>query len=305
MTGRTEIRIVFWRIAFALLLGWRWWRDGVMAAVPRRERRSKRDARVLLPADAVFMRRLHLPVTVLGDLRCAAELSIARVTPFRAEDVAWDVRIAGGADGCRSIVADLAVVSRETVTAGLEGYARIASVGIAGDGGAEPFELLPAEHARRRRRGFWRLGAMAVLLLSILAVDTVWLARLAAIRDRLASDVAALRAPAAEAAARRRAKDIAARPAEIERAAAATTTLSLLLELTRQLPDDVQVIELRRDGQIVSLTGLAADAPAVLVAVERSPVFEGAVFTAPLSQGPGDGRQLFAMRATFLGSGND
>lgn len=314
MIDRVHIRLGFWRLVFALMVGWRWWLDGMRALLPvsasgTRPPGAADMSRIELAADSVFMRRLELPVTALADLRRTVELSIARVTPFRPEDAIWDARVVGPVGRCQAVVVELVIVARDVAEAAIDGVRsrglRLSSLGIEGDRGPERFELLPEARRRARVLRRWRWASVFLLLAMIFAADAAWQARLSRAYEQVVAATAALRGPAAEAAERRRAVETAARPGEIDRAAAAASTLVLLAELTRCLPEDVQIVELRREGREVSLTGLAGDAPAVLIAVEQSPRFEGARFTAALSRGPVDGRQLFALRAIFHGGDDE
>jgi Tfp pilus assembly protein PilN len=72
--------------------------------------------------------------------------------------------------------------------------------------------------------------------------------------------------------------------APIERANAhdPAETLNLLLELTRVLPDSVRVLDFRLEGDAVTLSGLAANAPDLIGLLEKSSAFRDVKFASPV-----------------------
>ncbi|WP_374308018.1 PilN domain-containing protein [Methylocella sp.] len=68
-------------------------------------------------------------------------------------------------------------------------------------------------------------------------------------------------------------------------------------ELSRILPDDAYLTELRLQGDKVQLAGIASDASALIGLIERSKRFAHAVFYAPTTKSPSETRQHFFIEA--------
>ena len=74
------------------------------------------------------------------------------------------------------------------------------------------------------------------------------------------------------------------------------STLRIVEEVTRLVPDTAWLEELRIDGDVVEIAGLAASATALLPAFERSPLFHESRFTAPLQRDQATDRERFRLR---------
>ena len=70
----------------------------------------------------------------------------------------------------------------------------------------------------------------------------------------------------------------------------------LLEEVTRLVPDDAWVEELRIEGDIVEIAGLARAAAPLLTVFETSPYFHETQFTAPLRLDSNEDRERFRLR---------
>jgi general secretion pathway protein L len=70
----------------------------------------------------------------------------------------------------------------------------------------------------------------------------------------------------------------------------------LLDEISRLMPDDAWVSELRIDGDIVDMTGYARQATALLPLFEHSALFEDARFSSPVRFDPAQDRERFGLR---------
>ncbi|RJF80803.1 hypothetical protein D3874_27360 [Oleomonas cavernae] len=289
---------------FTLLLLWRWWLGGLGI--------HSRDARRLPDASAceidpamVFTRRFELPVAAFIRLRKTSALLINRLTPFRDEDIYWDVRVIGRSPTSRLIEAELAAVPRETVAALLASRGRPAtSLAIAGDApvaGVRRFELLEVARVRSSSALKHRIVAVGLLIGALGCADAAWSYRQRQTLHQLEETIAALRPQAAEAAARRRDRMLADRPMELRADATARSSIGLLQALTVTLPEDAQIVELRRNGAVVDLRGFTVDAPKLLQVIEQAPAFEGVRFVAPVSRNQGDSRDYFSMQLSYLG----
>ena len=102
----------------------------------------------VIPAERALRRRLQLPLAVAENLRESIGFDIDRLTPFRAEEVVYQARIAGIDRQRGQVACELTVVPRATVDAALK---RASLLGIRPDRVAvEPEEAgtaSPAETA--------------------------------------------------------------------------------------------------------------------------------------------------------------
>ncbi len=303
------------RARFSLALAWRWWAGEMAALVPKKAGQDTRwqpgmplpkvaAIDIAVPEGQAFVRRIDLPVAAFGRMRDSLALQIGRITPFQAGDACWDARMIGRSPRPGQFVAELVVMPRAMISDladRLEGAgSRARSVSVVHDG--HRYELL--ESARRGHLTRWRirLGAVGLFVLSIVALHWAWSDRLDREAQQAREAADALRPAAAQAAERRRLQAAAGLPARLAAEAATHSSSALLRELTALLPDDVQLIELRRDGAEVDIRGFAKDAPRLLPLIEHAEAFEAARFTTSVSRSPADPRDVFAIHFRYVGA---
>lgn len=281
------------------------WQPGQALPIAAYAGQGKRDLTIRLAAEDVFIRRVELPIAAWGRRREVAAFSLGQWTPFPPGGAAWDLRVAGGAARPGFFAADIAAISRHAVddllqSAGNLGY-RLVSIAVPCPGG--DFELLEAGRRAVRRRSRLRAGA-AILLVALLAgVGLAWDRRLNAEIANLQAEVARLRPVAAVAAEQRRQRVLALLPQTLAVEAAGRAPLGLLATLTRLLPQDVHLVELRQDGAAVDIRGFAGDAPGLLAILGSDSAFEAPQFTAPVMQMVVESRGLFSIRFRYRGVG--
>lgn len=281
------------------------WQPGEALPVAADAGRGNRDLAVRLAAEDVFIRRVELPIAAWGRWRDVADFSLDQWTPFPPGGAAWDIRPVGKWARPGVFTADLAAVSRHVVddlqqSTGDLGY-RLISVAVAHPGG--DFELLEAGRRAMRRRFRLRAGSAFLLAALLAGAAFAWDRRLEAEVAGMQAEVARLRPEAAAAAEQRRQRALDLLPETLAGEAAVRAPLGLLAALTRLLPADVQLIELRQDGVEVDIRGFAGDAPALLSILGGDPAFEAAHFTAPVTQMAAESRGLFTIRFRYRGEG--
>ena len=268
----------------------------------------------VIPAERALRRRLQLPLAVAENLRESIGFDIDRLTPFRAEEVVYQARIAGIDRQRAQVTCELTVVPRATVDAALK---RTNLLGIRPDrvavepeedgtappGGAAPSPIyLPVVLGGRVDRWLpWRLPAALAGLIVLLTLAGLYLHF-----DR--SDTV-LAAYAAETAKYRKAADAAAKLREQvqtlarTRAAAATQrealplVVDVLAELTARLPDDTWLTDLRLSDAHMQLSGYASSAATLVPIIENSPMFEGARLSGPVLPDESMQRERFSIEA--------
>lgn len=262
---------------------------------------------VLVPASHALRPRLSLPLAAAGRLRDVVAFEIDRQTPFSAGAVAFDVRLLSRRDREGRIDAEMVVVPRQRLDplrASLEPLApRLSGIDVAdADGVPLGVNLLPP--AERRHDDPWRPWNLGLATLMVLLVAaTLWQlldnrrAAADALEQRIAADAEASR----QAAARRQAlQALVAGQAFLDQARAAhPTTVEIMEELSRRLPDDTYLEKLAIDGERIMLVGLSDEAPALVERLQDSPLWESPALAGALQPDPASGRDRFTLVATL------
>lgn len=273
-----------------------WYRDGApvpQGALPRGP------VVVRLTGGSVLTHEVDLPAAAEENLRQVLTFEMDRQTPFRADDVLFDYRVAERGEGRLRVL--MAVTPRLAVENRL---AALQAAGVRPEAlvpEAEPdLDLLPAEFRPRPRRVAGILNAL--LLVSALGLAAVALAlplvRKIEVVQRLEPRVAEARAEAREV---RELRDgieelrqtLAFAIREKQRA---PRVLDLWDEVTRLLPDDTWLREMDYSDGTLQLRGETSSAPRVVALLEASDMLADVRFLAPVTQGR-DGREEFFLAA--------
>ncbi len=257
---------------------------------------------IRFPHRAAFSRTVMLPTAASRNFAQILALDLERATPFKREEVYSGHTIMPTPLGSTKQSVRHAVIKRHLVdraradieTAGLH----LTSVECNDPDGGAPLliEHRPGAQASiGNARVLKTLAACLVVLAASLAYLTVQrhehaLAELQAEIATLKPDVQAMREQLAllDEAAAAAASFNALRQAEVSRAA-------IMEELTRLLPDQAWLTELKVRGASVDIAGVAASASALLPLIEQSPYFVDAQSTTPVTLDP-QNRERFGIR---------
>ena len=269
---------------------------------------------LLLPADACLRRRLLLPAAAAERLRDVVGFEIDRQTPFTAEDAAYDARLLSRREGDGQLDVELVVVPRAVLDAqrqALGTQARwLAGADVATAEG-EPLgvNLLPPA-ARFARSDPWRAWNLALAGVAVLAVAaTLW-----QMRDtrRAAADACAVvtgkQANAAREVSvqRQRLVDLVQGQAFLDRSRGGrATTVEVLDELSRRLPDDTHLEKFALEGDRLTLIGLSSQASALVGKLEGSKLWRAPALTGALVPDPRTKRDRFTLVAELVDNGPD
>jgi general secretion pathway protein L len=263
----------------------------------------------LLPAVQVLRRPLLLPAAAAERLREVVGFEIDRQTPFTAEAVYFDARIVGRrADG--QLEAELVVVRRQGVDRALESLGPIAQ-GLAGldvaDADGQPLGVNLLPPALRVRRASpartWNLIAVVVALLALVFAGWQVLSNRRAAADGFAAEVERSAAQARGVAAQRQQLvDLVegARFLQAQRAAR-PTTVEILDELTRLLPDNTYLEKVSVEGDRLLLIGLSPEAPGLVKVLEGSKLWTSPALTGALQMDRRTRLDRFSMTAQLAG----
>lgn len=231
---------------------------------------------LLLQPDRVLRPRLDLPKEAAPRLAQMLVHEIDRLTPFSADQVFFDHRLDGPADG--RLAVELVVLPRHELDAAL---ARLSGLGLDGvdvcDMNGQPLgvNLLPHDRRLPRRDPWMRVDLALAAAMSVLIAALLWnvLDRHRAAATTLRQDIATLRAGAETAMRLRDGLTGSLQAANFlgRRSAEQPALAELLADLTRRLPDDTWLEHLGLEGGRLTLEGQSADAAALVSGLQASP----------------------------------
>lgn len=260
-----------------------------------------------LPPAQILRRRIELPLVALENLREVVGFEIDRYTPFRADEVAYDARVASVDSQAQRARVELLVAPRSLLEGAMDLATRLGfvpdriSVAEGADEGPMPINLLPPVDSSAGSRLIAKLSVgLAAIALGLVAT-AAWLPlerkhqELAFYEERLGK----ARAAAAEATALRdrMMQSLARSRFLVERRKATPLVVSLLKEATDRLNDQTWVVKLHLTGQEVTLSGYSTAASPLIANLEESDLFEAVRFGSPVTTDSRIGRERFNLIA--------
>jgi general secretion pathway protein L len=231
-----------------------------------------------LPGSCGLVRPLRLPAAAVHRLRAVVGLSLGRLSPFRADSVSYDARVAGPAtDG--QIDVEVGIVPKET----LERYEdRLAALGLHvkafrmhGDG----LRFAPVKRSRTSSERLRLLLAAIAVAAWIGALFAIPLSRQAEISS-LSADLLSLKPQAERARALNSELTRLQRPLSVASARlAGPDVLDAVRELSIVLPSDIQLSSFDIDDGKVSLSGTGAEPDQVREQLARTAYFRDVTVT--------------------------
>ena len=266
------------------------------------------DLRIALCLDAtsVLRPRLVLPLAARDNLAQIGDFEMDRQTPFRAEQVRYDVREVRAPAPTGRFAAELVVVPRQTLDPVL---ARLAASGLQVDAvdvvaGADRLgvNLLPAELAPRRKHPRQRLNiALGIAALVLLLLSLVqYLHNRQAALEQMRTEVEAMRADAQQVSSlRQQLQDNAGAAGFLaQRKSRTVSALAVLQDISQRLPTTAWLERLSIDnsGQ-VGFQGQSPQAARLVDALKGSAVITDANFQGTIQVDPSTGKERFYMVA--------
>ena len=264
---------------------------------------------VALPAKSVLRRTLVLPAAVEENLLEALAFDLDRHTPFKADELYFDATVTGRDPARKEIRAELAAARRALVdraVAQAESWgATVVAVTPEPGSTTDPsrLNLLPAERRPSPGAGAWlRIWAPLALLLALCAVAValpVWQKREYAIALLRIVDGARGQAAVSEDLRTRLEKEISDYNFPLERKFAFPSSVQVLDEITKLLPDDTWLTQMEVKTQTrgkdtqreLLMRGESGNAGRLITLFEESKVFTQAAPRSPTTKiqpGPGE-----------------
>jgi len=261
-----------------------------------------------LPINRVLRRSVSLPLQAAENLREVLGFEMDRHTPFKAEEVYYDYRIAKLDRDARRLTAIVTVAAKTHVDRALAmlrswGLTPI-RVGVADERSDDETGSLLSLASRSIQDGWLRklCGGLAVTACLLAAVA----AYLPLYREKqlLAAYETKLEATRGVAAAAEKLKKQVAGMLErsrflTERKLAEPSVTELLDEVTRRVPDDSWVTQFRAEGDELVLSGYSPHASALIGLLEDSQMLEQVHFDSPVTFDQRLGTERFTLSAVI------
>jgi general secretion pathway protein L len=269
------------------------------------DRQDLRLALCLSP-EGVLRRRLLLPEAARDNLRQIGAFEMDRQTPFRLDQVYYDLREVRGAAPAGRIAAELIAAPRALVDAQLE-HLRNAGIAIDAVDLCEGdirlgVNLLPPEMARvhrdPRRRLNLALAAGGVLLLLLCLGQ--WLHNRQEALAAMQAQVDDMRADAQKIASLRKQLDDSSGAAGFlaHRKTDSIAVVDVLQDLTTRIPDDTWLERFTIDSSgRVGIQGQSAKAAPLIDILQSSKLITGANFQGVIQRDPATNKERFFMDA--------
>ena len=268
---------------------------------------------LLLPADSVLDAPVELPLAVESNLGPAVTYQLDQLTPFRADQVWHDFQVVSREPDNGRIKLDLRLIPHARLDPLTK---RLDEIGIRphaldvapssqanGDPDRGGFNLLPAArrpaYVNRRVRLNWALGLAAGVLLTVVMALSLHL-RTSGV-EQLRAEVDALRAEADSVTALQRELDDALDAANFlaEHRAEQPVVMHVLDELTRVLPNDLWLTQVRIDGRELTIQGSGSGSDRLVELIDGSSKFSDTEIRGSVTIDPNTGQERFNANATI------
>jgi len=253
---------------------------------------ASRDRRidVLIPPESGLTRTVRLPAAARTQLRSVIALQLGRLSPFRADDVRFDCHRAGEEAGEMDV--GVGIVPKQTLAALEQRLERLGFAVHRFRFQGTSFSFTPVKARRTSQEQLqYALGLIAIVSFAAAIILAPFLR--ASELDSLSSEVRSMTVPAHRAASLRDGLHRAAIPLDAVNAnLARPSALDILQRLTRFLPADVQLTDLKIDGAAVRIAGYSGDVKKLLAQVRRMGEFQHAILSGPVGKAA-DGRERF------------
>lgn len=322
LLGLTQDRLLIQRLGDELHLRWQeahQLRDiaQIPAQVTSEELRTLLSRRLaelprwlLLPTESVLHRRLLLPAAAAERLRDVVRFELDRQTPFTADQVCFDARIIERREDGQ-LETELVVVPRARFDVAVQALeplsADLVGVDVAGsDGQPMGVNLLPTESRRAGRaphRGLhWVLASVAVV--AVVFAGWLMLDNRRAAADAFETQMESRSAEARRVSAKRQQLvELAQGAITLDQARASRpTTVEVLEEVTRRLPDNTYLEKLSIEGQRLLLIGLSPEASGLVARLQDSPLWRNPALSGALQPDSRSRLDRFTMTAELIGT---
>lgn len=261
-----------------------------------------------IPAERVLTRKLSLPAAAEDNLRQVLSFEMDRQTPFKADQVYFDSRVAGRDTSGRNAQVELVLIPRaqldqelSALPAGAADLDAVDSWSGAPGSGRRHANLLPPERRVRRRdmRLPLNLGLAALALILLMVNMNESLANRAAAVESMRAEVDKAGTEAKQVAALRKtlADSIAGANFLTDRKRKGPLTVGLINDLTERVPEDTYLERLQIENKQVQMQGQGQDAAKLIALLAASPCLGNPGFQGQVQPDARTGKERFQINA--------
>ncbi|GAA4853769.1 PilN domain-containing protein [Luteimonas vadosa] len=263
---------------------------------------------LVLPAGSGLRRSMVLPAAAEPRLRDMLGFEIERQTPFTAADVQYDARVTGRRDDGQLDV-ELVVVPSAALDTALGGLGPVSRT-LTGadlqssDGRTLGVNLLPGARRHQRTDPWlgWNLALASVAVIALAASLWQMLSNRSQAADAFEAEVSALAT---------RARTVSVEKQRLlglvegmrflqATRAGRPTTVEVLDEFSRRLPDSTHLEKLSIEDDRILLIGLSRDASSLVRVLEGSDLWRSPALTGALQPDPRTGSDRFTLTAELV-----
>jgi general secretion pathway protein L len=264
-----------------------------------------------LKPERFLFRPLEFPGRAAEFLDGIVRAHIDRLTPWNASEAAfgWSKPSEAGSD---RIVVTVAATMRTLVAPYVQAIASfgVRSIAVFTTSPEHETDASLIKVMEERIAGFLDVGKIRSILIRLLVATAATAAiavmasglvgiSLNAQQDELAQRIASLRAAAGASSGGTLGSLVAARRTLEDRKNAAPSSVMIIETLSRILPDNTYLTELRIEDNKVQLVGVTHDAPSLIGLMEQSGQFTRATFFAPTTRSPSNPGESFHIEAVI------
>jgi general secretion pathway protein L len=268
-------------------------------------------ARLCLVQREALVRRVTMPAATEENLRQVLGFEMDRLTPFRADDVYFDYRVASRDPAAGTLGVQLAVARREVVDARVDAL-RALGVSVQGvtvredAGSGQPLDLLPHEQRGQREgaheRTLKQALVVAVLLLFLAAlVYPIFRKRQAVIALMPQVGRAQVEASSTDAIAKELERQVGDYNFLLSKKHGVPPAMAYIEDVTRLMPDNtwVQQFDMKQAGKTreVQITGETTSASRLIEIMEQSQLLKSAQTRGTITRGSQPGTERFMIAA--------
>jgi general secretion pathway protein L len=272
---------------------------------------SGRRVEMILRCDRFLFQLLELPTRATEFMQGIVRSQIDRITPWSADKAAfgWSTPVEAEAE---RLIVTIAAIRLDLITPYVKAIAGIGvhSIAVFAALPEAGSDKIPIKIWEERGRGPNDIGRIRHLLVTILAAvsmtavvalgaNAVLGMSLAAQQIELDRQISAARAATGAAPSISSGSISTAQRALEDRKYDAPSTVLVLETLSKILPDNTHVTELRIERNKLRLTGITHDAPSLIGFIEQSGRFTHATFFAPTTRSPSEPGESFHIEATI------
>lgn len=262
---------------------------------------------LLLSEQAVLKTEVVMPLATEGNLRQALAYEMDKHTPFQAEEVFFTWRVLQRDREAGQLQFELYVTPRAPVEAALESLKRLglapSGVDVTSKNGPLGINLLPEAMRFRvvneRVRANWILGAIAIVLMAMVMMQSLWLRQNQLDKVERAIDDVRAEALAVQQI-RKQIEDASDAAGFLQvRKTQNGLKVAMLAELTRLLPSDTYLDRLTLNAETIQMQGKSDNAQSLIELINDSAFFENASFRGPTRLDNRSRKEIFDLSANL------